>query len=86
MFFPMFFLICNLGEMVTSAFADLNETVYGIAWPLCPIELQKNLVMMLPSTQKSVIMRGIFSLDCSRSTFKQVNCAYGISSNLSDSS
>lgn len=72
MFMPIFFLICNLGEMVTSAFLELDETVYAILWYNLPVELQKYLVPMLLSTQRPVIMKGVFALDCSRDTFKQV--------------
>lgn len=72
MFMPVFFLICNLGEMVTSTFLELDETAYGCAWYHLPVDLQKYLVLMIASTQQPVIMKGIFALDCSRDTFKQV--------------
>lgn len=58
--------------MVTSAFLELDETVYAILWYNLPVELQKYLVPMLLSTQRPVIMKGVFALDCSRDTFKQV--------------
>lgn len=75
MFLPMYFLICNYGEKVSTAFDNLNETVYGMKWHMCPNDLQKYLVMMLASLQQPVVMKGVFSLDSSRSTFKRVSFA-----------
>lgn len=73
MFVPVFFLMCDNGNAVTSAFDELDEVVYGMDWYLCPIELQKYLVLMLSVIRQPIVMRGIFSLDCSRFTFKRVN-------------
>lgn len=72
MFMPIFFLICNMGEMVTSSFLELDETVYGLVWYHLPVELQRYVPIMLMSIQRPVIMKGVFALDCSRDTFKQV--------------
>lgn len=72
-FLPVFYLICNIGESITGTFEDFHEVIFGMEWHSCPIELQKYLVIMLAITQQPVIMQGIFSLDCSRITFKRVN-------------
>lgn len=73
MFSPMFFVICNLGETVTAAFDEMDKIVYGISWISCPTTMQKYFVLILKSTQQPVVMKGIFSLDCSRHTFKLVH-------------
>lgn len=69
----MFLLICNIAESVTIAFGDLNEAIYGMEWHLCPTELQKYFVLMTAITHRPVIMKGLFSLNSSRMTFKRVN-------------
>lgn len=79
MFLPIFALICNLGEMVTTAFEDMNETVYAMAWNLYPLDLRKYFILILAATQQPIIMEGIFSLDCSRTTFKRVSFFINIS-------
>lgn len=75
-FLPMFLLTCDLGEMVTTAFDEVNEPVYAQAWHLWPLELQKHLIPMLMSIQQPVVFRGLFALDCSRDTFKRVRIRY----------
>lgn len=69
---PILLLVCVVGEMVTTAYGDLNETVYGLSWHLWPIKLQKNILPILIRTQKPVVFKGLFTLDCSRDTFKRV--------------
>lgn len=69
----MFLLICNIGESVTIAFEKLNVVIYEMNWHLCPTDLQRHLVLMLAITQQPVIMKGIFSLNSSRITFRRVS-------------
>lgn len=59
--------------MVTTAFDEMDELVYGIDWYLCPIELQKYLMVMLAVMRQPIFIKGIFSLDSTRFTFKRVN-------------
>lgn len=73
LFIPIFFLMCNIGESVTSAFEDMDKLIYRMEWHLCPVELQKHLIVMLSVIRQPIPMRGIFSLDCSRFTFKRVS-------------
>lgn len=72
-FAPIFFVVCNCGESVTSAFDDMDEVVYEMEWYACPIELQKYLIAMLAIIRRPVVFNGLFSMDCSRFTFKRVN-------------
>lgn len=72
-FLPLFFLICDYGEMVRSALDDMDELIYGMEWYSCPIELQKNLIVMLAVIRQQIDMKGLLSMNCSRFTFKRVN-------------
>lgn len=69
---PILLLMCVFGEMVTTAFGELNETVYELSWHLWPIKLQKHVPVILIKTQKPVTFKGLFTMDCSRDTFKKV--------------
>lgn len=75
-FVPPFFFICNHGEMVTGAFDEMDDIVYGMDWNLCLIELQKYLVVMLAIIRQPIIIKGIFSLDSGRFTFKRVRTRF----------
>lgn len=76
MYLPIFLLTCDHGEMVTTAMGDLDGPFYEIAWHLCPIKEQKYFVPILMAMQEPVLIKGLFSLDCSRDTFKRVNFYY----------
>lgn len=69
---PPLFLACNLGEIVSIAFENANETIYQITWYACPVELQKCLVPMLLITERPFHMPVFGQLDCSRAAFKAV--------------
>lgn len=70
---PVFFLTCNFGELVTSAFEELDVPLYNLSWHLIPIEQQRYFILILNAIQKPVVIKGLFSLDCSRVTFKMVS-------------
>lgn len=72
-FLPMFMLTCDLGEMVTAAFGEIDEPVYAQAWHLWPLDLQKDIIPVLIAAQRPVTFKGFFALDCSRDTFKRVS-------------
>lgn len=69
---PMFHLLSNFGEDVIGAFAELNDEIFHMSWYLCPVNLQRYIVVMAAMAEKPVLMRGFATLNCSRQTFKQV--------------
>lgn len=75
MYLPIFLLTCDHGEMVTTAMGELDVPLYEMSWHLCPIQQQKYFVHVLMAMQEPVVIKGLFSLDCSRDTFKRV-CLY----------
>lgn len=72
---PVFFLTCNFGELVTSAFENLEVPFYNLSWHLIPIEQQRFVMLVLNAIQKPVVIKGLFALDCSRATFNKVSLA-----------
>lgn len=69
---PMFHLLSNFGEDVIGAFVELNDEIFHMSWYLCPVNLQRYIVVMAAMAEKPVLMRGFATLNCSRQTFKQV--------------
>lgn len=75
-FIPYFFIACNIGETVTAAFAELNQSIYNIAWYKCRVENQKSIVPMILMAEKPFRLPVYASFDCSRDTFKSVNIEF----------
>lgn len=71
-FVPFFYLLCNSGGKVTSAFAELNESIYNLSWYACPVKYQLYLLTMITMAKKPKYLGGFALLRCSRETFKQV--------------
>lgn len=66
------FLPCNFGEDVTTHYADLADTTYGMSWHLVPLELQSSFKIMIMITQKPIQLDGFAGLKCTRDTYKEV--------------
>lgn len=66
------FLLCNLGEDVTSHYANVNDSIYQISWYLCPLELQKSFKLMIMISQKPIYLEGFARFQCNRETFNRV--------------
>lgn len=72
-FLPSLFLLCFIGERVTTSFDELNESVYAMTWYILPIKLQRGfLVPMMAIVNKPIVLKGVSSLNCSHDTFKRV--------------
>lgn len=71
-FVPFFYPVCSLGENVTTAFVQMNESIYEIKWYECPREQQKYLVQMIMFSETPFRVTIFGTMDCSRDTFKKV--------------
>lgn len=65
-------IYCNFGDQVTTQFGGIDSKLYLCNWYNLPIELEKNIPMMLLSVQKPIYLRGFGSTSCTRETFKKV--------------
>lgn len=71
------FLVCELGEMVTSQYESLNDELHQCDWYLFPVGMQRMLVIFMSYTQQPVLIRGYGNVRCVRVSFKNVrNNAY----------
>lgn len=75
---PFLFLLCYIGENVTTAYLDLNGKIFQISWYMCPLQVQKYIPFMMTHAQKEIYFKSFGSLDCTLDTFKrvriQINC------------
>lgn len=54
----------------------MDKVVYDTDWYLYPTELQKYEILMLAVIREPIVIDGLFSMSCSRETFKRVNTKY----------
>lgn len=69
---PFLFLVCYVGEHVTTVYLDLKDSIYNISWFLCPLDLQRYIVPMLMNADKPVYFESFGTLNCTNDTFKRV--------------
>lgn len=74
---PFLFLLCYIGENVTTSYLDLTDKIFQLSWYMCPVKVQKYIPFMMLHGQKEIYFRSFGSLDCTLDTFKRVrirNC------------
>lgn len=67
------FIFCYFGDGVTTRFHDVNDLMYECSWRLLPVNLRKELPMILAAAQNPAHLRGFANLNCSCEVFKKVN-------------
>lgn len=70
--FFIIFVFCNFGEIFTKSFIEINHAIAECEWYSFPIELQRNFLIILGNTKKSIVLKGFGNIDLSRDTFKRV--------------
>lgn len=70
--FTLIYLLCELGEKVTSCFGVFNVELYRCHWYLFPIEVQRMLVIFMSDTQQPIFIRSYGNIMCTRKVFKKV--------------
>lgn len=68
--FSFIFIICECGEKVCNAFNEINKEIDKLDWYLFPIEIQRNLPMLIIISQKPVIIQGYGNIWYNREAFK----------------
>ena len=63
---------CYFGDKVTTAFDDLNETIYQCDWYLFPMEMRKYIPAILRMAQEPVQMHAFGTYHCTLETLKTV--------------
>lgn len=71
--FVQVYMFCDFGENVTNGFASLNETIFACNWYTSSTEIQKMVIVIMISMQKTMIIRGFGNIPSTREAFKKVN-------------
>lgn len=66
------FIICELGERLSSKFVEFSDTFYQCDWHSFPMEIQKMYVTILADAKKPVMIEGFANTLCARESFKKV--------------
>ena len=69
--FP-FFLFCHFGGNITQQFEDVGEAVYQLEWYRLPLDMQKDIRIVIAAAQKPIYMRGYGDTRSTYSVFKKV--------------
>lgn len=69
--FPLY-ICCDFGNRVTQGFEEVEIELNQLPWYLFPLDVQKNVPMMIALSQKSMLIKGFGSADCNRETYKLV--------------
>lgn len=73
------FIACELGQRMTDAFDEINDTLDQSNWYLLPIEFQRILPMIMVNAQQPVFLECFGSIGCTRDVFKNVRIKYQMS-------
>lgn len=65
-------MLNDSGESVTHACGNLNGSIFRIPWYLCPVDLQKHVILVMAMAQKPAYLEGFAHINFSRETFKKV--------------
>lgn len=74
--FGSIFATCELGEWITGRSLTIYDVLCQCDWYLLPVELRRKLVVIVLSSQESIIVHGYGNVPCSRETFKKVNILF----------
>lgn len=70
--YPLLYLFCHFGNIVTSRFEALGDKLYMLKWYTLPLDMQKDLARVIAISQKRVFVRGYADIRSTRQLFKKV--------------
>lgn len=68
-----FFIFCIVGNEVTTRYENVGDAFYDSSYELLTLGQAKYLPFIINNAQKSVKMRALMNIECTRETFKKVN-------------
>lgn len=71
--FALIFIYCEFGERVSTGFSELNDAINQFNWYTFPIEIQRDLPIVMIFAQEPVVVSGFGNIACVRLTFKSVS-------------
>lgn len=71
--FVWIFIICDVGNEVTTHFSSIDDAIYECAWYKLPLNLKKYIPFMMMIAQKPIYIQSMGYIRCTRETFRMVN-------------
>lgn len=65
-------IVCELGERMTIAYDEMDCVIQQFSWYLFPIQIQRQLPIVMINAQQSVTLQCFGSIFANRESFKQV--------------
>lgn len=69
---PVLYVFCDIGEHVTQRFEGLGDQVYQLDWHTLPLDMQRDLAIVIALAQKRIYVRGYADTRSTRKVFKKV--------------
>lgn len=69
-------LFCELGEMISKQYDEVDQQLFECNWYKFPVEIQRMLIIFTANTQQPVRILGYGNVLCTRDTLKKVNFCY----------
>lgn len=66
------FIFCYFGEKITTAFANIHDSMYQCDWSSFPIKIRKYMPTMLIIANQPVCMKGFANFNCTLTTYQKV--------------
>lgn len=66
------YVFCHFGDQITQQFNDVQDAVFNMAWYKFPLEMQKNIPMIISLAQKEVYVEAFGNIHCTREIFMKV--------------
>lgn len=63
---------CNFGDMLTYQFEIIDRELCRCDWYLCPMDVQRLILIVSANTQRSPTIIGFGNISCTRDSFKNV--------------
>lgn len=66
------FLLCYFGKLATESFDEMSVCLYNSNWELMPINLQRNLIIIMQNAQQPIYYHGFGIAVLNLQTFSKV--------------
>lgn len=70
--FSFLYLFFHYGESVTSRFDALGDKMYQLNWYTLPLDMQKDLGVVIAISRRRVFVRGYADIRSTRESFRKV--------------
>lgn len=74
--FGLVFIVCEIGERISTAFNEIDDVIDQFKWYLLPAEVQRMLPTIILNVQQKVALKCFGSISCQREAFRKVSSIF----------